>query len=305
MKKRALLTILFIIGFIVACESSGEFPQAALSTTDSHLTRIVPFDLPIPTQTHTAVLVPSATMTSIPTPAFSEKMVIGFSVEHRPIEVVRFGNGENALMIVAGIHGGYEWNTVALADQLIEQLTVDPTLMPEDKTLYILRLLNPDGYIKDDGPDGRANANKVDINRNWDANWQANWWGSGCWNYRFITAGSEPMSEPETRALANFLQEKNIQSLISYHSAGLGIFPGGWPNDKQSLKLAYSISLVSPYAYPPVEADCYYTGQMIDWASAHGIAAVDVELTNHVDTDLAVNLQILKAFLAWDQETLK
>lgn len=305
MRKRILLIVLFIIGFAAACESSGESPQTALSTAYFHFTRVAPVDLPKPTQTSTAVPLPSATVTSVPTPAYSEKMIIGYSTEHRPLEVVRFGNGETALMIVAGIHGGYEWNTVALADQLIEQLTNDPTLLPEEKTLYILRLLNPDGYAKDDGPDGRANANNVDINRNWDANWQANWWGSGCWNYRFITAGAEPMSEPETQALAGFLQEKHIQALISYHSAGLGIFPGGWPNDKQSLRLANSFSLVSPYSYPPVETDCYYTGQMIDWASAHDIAAVDVELTNHADTDLAINLRILKAFLEWDQETSK
>jgi hypothetical protein len=42
-----------------------------------------------------------------------------------------------------------------------------------------------------------------------------------------------------------------------------------------------------------------YTGTLADWASASGIAALDVELTNHEDTDLEQNLGVLAAFLAW------
>lgn len=257
---------------------------------------------PTITLTPTWTQTPTATYTSTPTatPPYESTEIIGVSVEGRPLDVHRFGTGEHAYMIVAGIHGGYEWNTVSLADELIEELRADPSLVPQNRTLYLLRVLNPDGYAKDDGPDGRANANNVDINRNWDANWQANWYGAHCWNYRFITAGSEPGSEPETKALAKFLVERKVEALISYHSAALGIFAGGWPNDKNSLNLAYSLSLVSPYSYPPVSSDCAYTGQLIDWASAQGIAAVDVELTNHVDTDLAINLRILDAFLRWE-----
>ena len=49
--------------------------------------------------------------------------VIGYSVSGRPIEVYTFGNGERQRMIVAGIHGGYEWNTIALADEMMDQAT--------------------------------------------------------------------------------------------------------------------------------------------------------------------------------------
>ena len=40
--------------------------------------------------------------------------VIGLSVASRPIEVYSFGNGEREYLIVAGIHGGSEWNTIQL-----------------------------------------------------------------------------------------------------------------------------------------------------------------------------------------------
>jgi hypothetical protein len=38
---------------------------------------------------------------------------------------------------------------------------------------------------------------------------------------------------------------------------------------------------------------------LVDWASAQGIAAVDIELRNHSDTDLDINMKILNVFLDW------
>jgi len=203
-------------------------------------------------------------------------------------------------MIIAGIHGGYEWNTVELAYQLIDLLTKEPERVPSDRTLYILPNLNPDGYENDKGPDGRANANNVDINRNWDANWQANWYGKNCWSYRFITAGTGPESEPETQALRDFLIEMNIEAVISYHSAAGSIFSGGYPYDEVSINLANKLAIASSYRFPPNYGDCLYTGQFIDWTSAQGIPSVDIELRNHVDTDYLINVSILEAFLRWE-----
>lgn len=251
----------------------------------------------IPTYSPTHTSTPNPTPT--PTPGGGEAATIGYSVEDRPLEVYRFGQGEQDLLIIAGVHGGYEWNTVALADQLIEHLKENPGLIPEGKTLFILRVLNPDGYAADHGADGRANANQVDLNRNWDANWQAKWEGTQCWSQRVITAGSEPFSEPETRALKKFIEVNQVQRIINYHSAGLGIFAGG-VDDKLSQHLAREMARVSPYAYPPIATDCQFTGQLVDWASTHGIPAVDVELRNHTDTDFEINLEILRVFLNWE-----
>lgn len=170
---------------------------------------------------------PTVTPTQIPTqPANGERTVIGYSVEGRELEVFQFGNGPTPLMIVAGIHGGYEWNTISLADALMEKIITHDVAIPDGVTLFILRNLNPDGYERDKGPDGRANTNNVDLNRNWDSNWKETWWGTQCWSLQYITAGSEPESEPETKALKQFILDKKIEQIISYHSAGLGIFSG-------------------------------------------------------------------------------
>ncbi len=220
----------------------------------------------------------------------------------RALEVYRVGNGPQRRMIVAGIHGGYEWNTIELAQELIEFLRKKPRFVPPEITLYILPALNPDGAARSQGYDGRANDNGVDLNRNFPHNWQREWPRAGCWDFRPIHGGTHPASEPETRALMRFLLSQHIEALISYHSAALGIFPGGQPPTEASLSLAGAIAEVTDYPYPPLDAGCSYTGQLADWSTDNGIPAVDVELTNHRDSDLLINLRVLITFLNWSRE---
>jgi len=238
--------------------------------------------------------------TSTPIRIAPRPTIIGYSVKGQSIEVFRFGYGTKERMIVAGVHGGYEWNTIALADELIEYLSLHPELIPGGVRLFILRSLNPDGESRSLGITGRANENGVDINRNFPAYWQGEWNPDGCWNWLPISAGPHPASEPETQALMKFIQTHRIEALISYHSAGLGIFPGGRPPDPASVSLAEAFGVVSSYPYPPISGGCEFTGQMADWMSEQDIAAVDIELTNHQDTDFEQTLIILEVFLNWE-----
>ena len=226
--------------------------------------------------------------------------MLGYSVSGRPLEVYRFGSGETVRLIVAGIHGGNEWNTIALADQLITYLADHPETVPSDKTLFILRDLNPDGEARVHGVDGRVNDHGVDLNHNWPYRWKAEWARDGCWDYRPTSAGAYAASEAETIALMLFINLQKPDALISYHSAALGIFPGGVPTLPASERLAEAVAEVSKYPYPPLDTGCDYSGNLTDWASSvKGIAAIDIELTNHRDTDFDQNLKILKAFLDW------
>jgi hypothetical protein len=248
---------------------------------------------------------PSATLPLTPTPIPSLTpydgliAIIGHSVEGRPLEVVRFGNGAHKRMIISGIHGGNEWNTIALADELIVHLRHNPQLLPDNVSLYILRSLNPDGEARAHTMDGRTNANGVDLNRNFDANWLSDWPREGCWTLRPVTAGPYPASEPETMAVTLFLMDHPVEALINYHSAALGIFPAGDPTEPRSASLAQKISEVSPYPYPAVDTGCIFSGTLVDWAAGLGVAAVDLELSNHTDTDLEINLRILSVLLSW------
>ena len=48
---------------------------------------------------------------------------------------------------------------------------------------------------------------------------------------------------------------------------------------------------------PPINTGCESTGMLVDWSSDHGIAAVDLELTNFTDTDFWKNLKVLEVLL--------
>ena len=252
---------------------------------------------PIFTESFTPTFTPSETLTPIP---FSEEpIVIGYSVQNRPLEVYRFGTGPTERMIVAGMHGGSEVNTIQLADLLITYLQEHPEIVPANVTLYILRDLNPDGEARSHTYPGRPNANNVDLNRNWDANWQKDWPRDNCWTYTYVTGGASPMSEPETKALAAFIEALPIDAIINYHSAALGIFAGGLPPDDYSIRLAKAVAAVTTYSYPPINIGCVYTGGFTDWANERGIAALDVELSDHTHTDYEMNLKVLDVLLNW------
>jgi len=227
--------------------------------------------------------------------------VIGLSHAGRPIEAYTFGEGAREYLIVAGIHGGYERNTIALANELIRYIDSHPDVIPEDVTLYIIRNMNPDGEARAEGVDGRVNNSGVDLNRNFPSeNWAADWNRDGCWIYRPTTGGSYGGSEPETRTVMSFIASHNIAALISYHSAALGVFPGGVPWEADSIRLAKILAKATGYLYPPLDTGCEYTGTLADWAVENGVgAAVDMELANHRDTDFNKNLNALKTLLSF------
>jgi Zinc carboxypeptidase len=268
---------------------STPFPTLTAAPTRYYLPSVTPNPL------STMVLATTATPFDLPNgPA---PALIGFSAEGRPLEVYIFGQGEIEDMIVGGIHGGYEWNTIALADQLITYVNDNPDVIPSDVTLYILPDMNPDGDARSHDEWGRVNANGVDLNRNFPIGWAPTWDRSGCYDLTLTTSGRGPGSEPETRLVMNFIASHKINAVIDYHSAGLGIFPGGTPWDAASLQLAQALASVTTYPFPPIKTGCVYSGTLPDYAVSEGAAAVDMELTNHQDTDLSMNLRVLNVLL--------
>ena len=279
------------------------FPPAATDTIITGATRL-PTETPILSPTFTSL--PGATETSalpMPAPTLTarppETILIGHSVAGRPIEVFRFGSGPQGRMIVAGIHGGNEYNTIRLAQELIQHLSEHPEAIPANISIFILPALNPDGEARVHNIFGRANEHGVDLNHNWPVDWHTNWSRKGCWRYLYLSGGTGPASEPETQALLNFLLTQRLDALISYHSAAAGIYPGGAPPDPGSVRLAKALAGVSGYAYPPVPTGCSMTGSMADWVVSQGITAVDIELTDHTRTDFEQNLAILSVLVNW------
>lgn len=275
--------------------SPSETPVPTLTMTPTITSTLEP-DTPTPTETN--ILSP----TSTPTFAtfYEGPFEIGYSVGGRPLEVYRFGRGPNAYLVVAGIHGGYEMNTVALTDEIIQYLAVRPSLIPDDATLYILRALNPDGLEFPNQMEGRANFNGVDLNRNYPVLWQETWPKTGCWDLLDLHGGAQPASEPETIALMAFILEHPIVALVSYHAAAPGIYPAGKPPYDDSDDLARQLSEASGYPYPAFVTGCKMTGSLVDWVATTGAAALDIELSNHWDTDFEINLKLIMDLVIWE-----
>jgi len=295
------LAVLTVFIIYLSRQPALAAPQNDLAVTSFPTVTAFPTRFNLPTVTPN----PNATeyVFASPTPFVLQNgpapIVIGYSVSKRPIEVYAFGNGAKHRMIVAGIHGGYEWNTIALADQLILYLNAHPEALPKDVTLYILRDMNPDGDARSHDLNGRINDHGVDLNRNFPVNWAAEWKRGGCWDFGPSTGGTGPGSEAETRSFMNFLSTHKVEALISYHSAALGIFPGGEPWEANSIRLARQLRDATNYSYPPKDTGCIYTGTLADYAVSLGAAAVDMELSTHEDTDFKKNLKALKVLLNW------
>jgi hypothetical protein len=96
-----------------------------------------------------------------------------------------------------------------------------------------------------------------------------------------------------------FLQSHNVETLISYHSAALGVFPGGVPWEADSKKFSKALAKATGYPYPPIDTGCVYTGTLADYAVELGITAVDMELSTHKFTDFDENLKALEVLLNW------
>ncbi len=265
---------------------------------------------PAPTRFHLRTVTPHPTATAVenyPTPTafdFADgpaPRIIGYSLAGRPINVYTFGQGGLHYLIIAGIHGGYEGNTVDLANQMMLYVNQHPETVPSSATLHIVPDMNPDAVVRGKSRWAKVNNNGVDLNRNFPAaNWVAKWDRSRCWQLAPTTAGTAPGSEPETRAIMSFILGHHIEALISYHAAALGIFPGGNPWQPESEKLADLLGQATGYPYPPLDIGCAYTGTLADWAVENGVgAAVDMELSNHHDTDFVQNLKALKALLSF------
>jgi hypothetical protein len=271
---------------------------------DSHTPAALPptSTVPIPTVTHTATPSLEPSPTSTPVPVIEGPILYGYSVQGRPLRAFRIGTGPNLRALIGGIHGGYEANTTRLVNEFFTYLSTSTGLVPPQVTLYLVPLVNPDGAAAGtDRVRGRLNANRVDLNRNWDYQWQS----VATHGTQPVSAGTAPFSEPETAALRDFILNQNIQAAIFYHSAMSEVYPGAGRNTSKTEELAILMAEYTGYRYAP---ECIpgqiTTGDAINWLTTQGITAVEVELSTHTELDWEQNLAALLAFLNWDLDVL-
>ncbi|MFN8468602.1 MAG: M14 family metallopeptidase [Caldilineaceae bacterium] len=241
------------------------------------------------------------------------QFAIGQSVGGLPIEVYRFGHGPARLVLIGGIHGGYEWNTILLAYAVVDHYRTHAAEIPALITLDVVPVANPDGQLLAIGKtgrftpadataapadtiDGRFNGNGVDLNRNWDCHWAP----TAYWRSRQVSGGATPFSEAETAAMRRFLLAPLPDGVIFWHSAAGGVFAGGCDTRFAGADLlAAAFARGSGYPFRTSFDSYRVTGDAADWLSLQGIPAIAVELYNHEEIDLAQNLGGVEAVLAY------
>lgn len=262
-----------------------------------------------------AALLFAAAAVVLPFGAVAQPFEIGRSVEDRPILAETFGDGPLDVVMVGGIHGGYEAQSIALARRFADRYRSMPELLPDRFTLHIIENMNPDGLFAVTGGapietfdfrsantrPGRFNANGVDLNRNWDATWRP----TSTWGNVVVDAGSEPFSEPETRAVRDyFLEVEPVASVFFQSAGGFLWYSGAEEGWEPSLRLAEVYGRASGYrvARPQVRSpeereDDDITGSSDDWFYRIRHRNITVELTTHYDMEWDRNLAGFEALL--------
>jgi predicted deacylase len=224
--------------------------------------------------------------------------VIGTSQAGAPLVLYGLGGGPKRVLIVGGQHGGPEANTVELVNGLLEYFVANPSAVLSGIELDVLPVANPDGLAAG----SRQFSSGVDPNRNWGgSDWRSDAFDSNA-VFRAGLGGLEPFSEPETRALADWVLANHPAFIVNYHSAGGFMFGG---RDGVAGQLSGDYAAVSGYSWPspgvggqrsPLSYQA--SGSMNVWLRESGIPAILVELTTPRSTEIERNLAGLRAVLS-------
>ncbi|KAI3379917.1 hypothetical protein SNEBB_006185 [Seison nebaliae] len=230
---------------------------------------------------------------------------IGRTTENRPIDLLRIGNGADAILIDAGIHAR-EWlasaSCLCLTEQLIK-LSKEPLF--RRYTFFVIPMINPDGYEysrrvhinkrkqleyriwrKNRGGARESSCVGVDLNRNFGKGFGGE--GSSKNPCSNIFNGGRPFSEKETRTLRMTLKtiqrNFNLLAYVTLHTYGrLVLFPwshrkGQAPFSKPMHSLAKKIANVMkttagrPYTYGTSSNVLYISsGSSDDWAKSSNV----------------------------------
>lgn len=159
----------------------------------------------------------------------------GYSEWSRPIWSITIGSGQKTLICTAGVHGRESINPTVLV-RMTKHYCAEYTkwknyrddfrsvterevhsawgLLSQYKILF-LPLLNPDGYeiALHQDKEWKYNGRKTDINRNFP-----------CKSYRKQKEGDQPLSEAESRILADVFRREDSIGYIDFHSRGKEIY---------------------------------------------------------------------------------
>jgi hypothetical protein len=164
----------------------------------------------------------------------------------------------NITLIIGGLHGD-EKATVALVATFREGCVARGEMRAP---LVMIPVANPDGFVAN----SRYNANRVDLNRNCELNWQAD---------SLEPAGPYPWSEPESRAIRDFILGFEPAKVISLHWAlaeidadgpqSAGLAQRMWHAMTPEERAPYRIRVAAREAGQPPDPEGFCPGSFGQW----------------------------------------
>jgi protein MpaA len=191
--------------------------------------------------------------------------VYGTSLEGVPLTVFLPDAESAELVILAAIHGDEAETTVVVS----EALRCLPT---GDLQAAVILCGNPDGMLRGTRGNGRG----VDLNRNFPtSNWSPD---PVCYKSRAndardiaLSPGTEPASEPETRALLSLLERLQPRAVVTLHSALACVDDAGASHLGSQLADRCTLPFLTEIGYPT-------PGSMGTWAGERALTLVTLEL---------------------------
>lgn len=249
-------------------------------------------------------------------PGLVEAEVIGHSVEGRPLVALHLSNFADprpkpTIGLLGNLHGDEIGNGpwgMAVLEHALQGYGVDPaaTALLNSRDIRAIPFANPDGrfrveqgYLSGNVDDlfHRANANGVDLNRNFP-------FGYGTTTPTRGSAGPAAMSEPETQAIVGYWNQHVPDIYVDVHSKGEKILvPYGFdhpPSKDLPGMLAIGRGVGQRNGYK-VESSATFTGggtsgTSKDWMhGVHGVPSFTLEVgTTHHLTQQAFEDSVLR-----------
>ncbi len=225
------------------------------------------------------------------------KYSVGQSIFGRDIWVMKISDNpdvdeDEPTVFINGVHHAREPITctipIEFARYLCENYGVDPdiTWLVDNREIYIMPVVNPDGYVYNESGDGywrknlRDNNNNgivddydgVDLNRNYGYMWGYDDLGSSPDPSSQTYRGTGPFSEPEVATVRYFVDSIQPTIVINYHSySNLIIYPWGYideptPDEDVFIAMAEMMRASNGYTYGrPAQLLYPVNGEANDW----------------------------------------
>ncbi|MEO0270870.1 MAG: M14 family metallopeptidase, partial [candidate division WOR-3 bacterium] len=213
---------------------------------------------------------------------WENRIIYAMKISDNPTE-----NENEPAVLLTGVHHAREpigcSIVLEFAKYLLNNYGVDPdiTWLIDNRELWIVPVVNPDGYVYNETSNGSWRKNRrnngggiygVDLNRNYGYMWGYDNNGSSPYPSDETYRGPSPFSEPETQAMRGLCNSIKPVIALNYHSySNYLLFPWGYDNyytPDDALFRAMSIEMTkrSGYEYgTPWELLYTANGDSDDW----------------------------------------